>query len=80
MKMHYIMQAIFATMGTISLLASLRNWEWFFAAQNMQFITSRMGRNGARIIYGILGIVLIVLAIYFYQEVKKIDSLLPVEA
>lgn len=77
MKMHYVMQAIFATMGIVTLLASLANWEWFFTAQNMQFITSRVGRKGARIIYGILGVTLIALAIFFYNEVKNMSDSLP---
>ncbi|MGL4519744.1 MAG: immunity 17 family protein [Phocaeicola sp.] len=72
MKMHYLLQAIFATMGGVSLLASLLNWEWFFTAQNMQFITSRVGRGGARIIYALLGVALIALAIYFFTEVQKV--------
>ncbi|MGL5273166.1 MAG: immunity 17 family protein [Phocaeicola sp.] len=72
MKMHYVMQAIFAIMGLISILASLFNWEWFFAAQNTEFITSRIGRTGARIFYAAVGLVLIALAIYFFYEVKRL--------
>ncbi|MGL4851180.1 MAG: immunity 17 family protein [Phocaeicola sp.] len=72
MKMHYLMQAIFATMGLISILASLFNWEWFFGAQNMQTILSYLGRRGARILYATIGIALIALAAYFFTEVQKV--------
>ncbi|MGL5937673.1 MAG: immunity 17 family protein [Phocaeicola sp.] len=72
MKMHYVMQAIFATMGILSILASLLNWKWFFAAQNMQAIISHIGYTGARIFYAVVGILLVAIALYFFFEVQKV--------
>ena len=56
----YIVQGIFALAGIISLLASLLNWNWFFTT-----------RNRARLFYGILGVILIGMAIFFFVETQK---------
>ena len=48
MILHNVVQAIFLLAGTISLLSSLFNWEWFFTADNAKFAVKRFGRNGAR--------------------------------
>ena len=44
----YIVQGIFAAAGIISLLAALLDWEWFFTAQNTQFVVRNVGRKQAR--------------------------------
>lgn len=62
----YFMTFIFAIAGIIALLASLFNWGWFFTAQNAQYIVKRYGRQKARLIYGALGLALIIMATYFY--------------
>ena len=55
----YIVQGIFALAGIVSLLASLLNWDWFFTTRNAQTIVRNVGRNRARLFYGILGIIII---------------------
>ena len=72
MILHNVVQAIFLLAGTISLLSSLFNWEWFFTADNAKFAVKRFGRNGARWIYGIIGMLLIAAAIYFFFQVKGV--------
>lgn len=62
----YFMIIIFAIAGIIALLAALFNWGWFFTAQNAQYVVKRFGRQKARLIYGALGLVLILMAVYFY--------------
>lgn len=62
----YFMIIIFAITGIIALLAALFNWGWFFTAQNAQYVVKLYGRHKARIIYGALGLVLILMAVYFY--------------
>jgi hypothetical protein len=64
MNPRYIVQGIFAVTGFIAILASAFNWNWFFNAQNTQFIVRIMGRSRARLFYGMLGIMLIGLSIY----------------
>ena len=67
----YIVQGIFALAGTVSLLASLLNWDWFFTTRNAQTIVRNVGRNRARLFYGILGIIIIGMAIFFFVETVK---------
>ena len=62
----YFMIIIFAITGIIALLAALFNWGWFFTAQNAQYVVKLYGKQKARIIYGALGLVLILMAVYFY--------------
>ena len=72
MILHNVVQAIFLLAGTISLLSSLFNWEWFFTADNAKFAVKRFGRNGARWIYGIIGLLLIAAAIYFFFQIERV--------
>ena len=67
----YIVQGIFALAGIISLLASLLNWNWFFTTRNAQTIVRNVGRNRARLFYGILGVILIGMAIFFFVETQQ---------
>lgn len=68
----YIVQGIFALAGIISLLASLlTDWNWFFTTRNAQTIVRNVGRNRARLFYGILGVILIGMAIFFFVETQK---------
>lgn len=72
MTIHYIIQAIFVIVGIVSILAAILNWEWFFNAQNSQFIVKSLGRKKARAFYAILGIVMIGIGIYFYTQIENI--------
>lgn len=71
---HYIVHALFALAGIVSLLASILNWNWFFTARNAQQVVQRVGRRKARLIYGLLGIVFIGMAIFFYIKTKAAMS------
>ena len=55
----YIIQGIFVVAGIIALLAAILDWDWFFTAQNTQFVVRNVGRRQARWFYGILGMILI---------------------
>lgn len=67
----YIVQGIFVLAGTVSLLASLFNWNWFFTTRNAQTIVRNVGRKWARLFYGILGIIIIGMAVFFFVETRK---------
>lgn len=71
MAMHYIIQGIFVVVGLLAILASLFNWDWFFKAQNTQFIVTNVGRKRARLFYSLLGLLMIGTAVYFFLEVQK---------
>lgn len=62
----HFMIIIFAIAGLISALASIFNWDWFFTAQNAQYAVKRFGRQKSRLIYGLLGLALMMMAAYFY--------------
>ncbi|WP_300704282.1 immunity 17 family protein [Bacteroides sp.] len=62
----YVIQGIFVFAGVISLLAALLDWNWFFTAHNTQFIVRNVGRKQARWFYGVLGIILIGTAVFFF--------------
>ena len=70
MAMHYLIQGIFVIIGSLSVLASIFNWNWFFTAQNTRFIVNNIGRKRARIFYAVLGILMIATAYYFFMEVQ----------
>ena len=70
MTMHYIIQGIFVIIGSLSVLASIFNWDWFFTAQNTQFIVYNVGRKRARLCYAALGILMIATACYFFMEAQ----------
>ena len=68
---HYIIQSVFVLVGILSLMASVFNWEWFFTAQNSQFIVRTLGRNKSRIFYAILGLAMIAAGIYFFLSARE---------
>ena len=72
MILHNGVQAIFLLAGILTLLSSALDWEWFFTADNSRYIVKRLGRNGARWFYGIIGVLLIAAAIFFYFQVEKV--------
>ena len=71
----YIVQGIFALAGIVSLLASLLNGDWFFTTRHAQTIVRTVGRNRARLFYGILGIIIIGMAIFFFVETRNAITL-----
>ena len=62
----YIIQGIFVVAGIIALLAAILDWDWFFTAQNTQFVVRNVGRRQARRVYGILGMILIGMSVFFF--------------
>lgn len=72
--MHYFIQGIFVIVGTLAILASLFDWDWFFKSQNTQFIVQNVGRKRARLFYALLGVFMIATATYFFLEVQKTIS------
>ncbi|MEG2573316.1 MAG: immunity 17 family protein [Bacteroides sp.] len=64
----YFVQILFAVAGILSLLASAFNWNWFFTAQNTQLIVRNVGRPRARLFYGVLGLILIGAAVFFFFQ------------
>ncbi|WP_321334770.1 immunity 17 family protein [uncultured Bacteroides sp.] len=80
MNPQYIVQGIFVVTGIVAVLAAALNWDWFFNAQNAQLIVRNVGRNRARLFYGILGAILISMAIFFYYQTRSTSSLTVIPA
>ena len=72
MIMHHIIQAIFLLTGITALWASLFDKDWLFNAENARFVVNRLGRNGARWVYGAIGVTFIIAAIFFYYQITGI--------
>ena len=72
MAMHYFIQGIFAVIGILAILAAIFNWDWFFTAQNTQFIVNNVGRKRARLFYALLGLLMIGTACYFFMVVQAV--------
>ena len=68
MILHNIVQLIFLSAGIVSFAASFFNWDWFFTTDNASFLVKRLGRSGARLTYGAIGLMFIVAAVYFYHK------------
>jgi hypothetical protein len=73
MGMHYLIQAIFVIGGLIALLSAIFNWNWFFTAQNSQFVVKNTGRRKARLIYAIIGIAMICTGVFFFMYIQNIQ-------
>lgn len=69
---HYFVQGLFLLAGIVAILASLLNWNWFFNARNAQLIVRNVGRPRARLFYGVLGLIMVGMAVYFYFQVEKL--------
>lgn len=66
-----ILSILFMLIGTLSVLAAIANWEWFFATDNAAFIVRYLKRTGARLLYGFVGLMLWGIAIYLLCDYLK---------
>lgn len=58
---------LFLILGVLSIVASLFNFNWFFTSENVRFFVKLFGRNGARVFYGVAGVLIIYMAYYVYN-------------
>ncbi|WP_071147143.1 immunity 17 family protein [Bacteroides ihuae] len=68
MSPKYFVQGIFAVAGIIAILAAALNWDWFFNTQNAQLIVRNVGRNRSRLFYGVLGLILVGMSLFFFYN------------
>ncbi len=61
--MRYFLHGLFLLAGCFSLLCALMNWDWFFKSPNAQVIVKPLGRTYARLFYGIVGLVMMVIGV-----------------
>ena len=56
---------LFIAAGGFSIVGAIQDWEWFMQSRKARLFVILMGRKGARVFYGILGLALIVLGSAF---------------
>jgi hypothetical protein len=47
--------------GVFTIAAAILDWDWFFENYKARFFVDALGRNGARVFYGVLGAVILFL-------------------
>lgn len=52
---------VFAVTGLLSVLSAVFNWEWFFQTSNARMLTGKMPRRYARIIYFVIGCLILLM-------------------
>lgn len=52
---------VFAVTGLLAVLAAVFNWEWFFLTSNAHMLTGKMPRRYARIIYFVIGCLILLM-------------------
>ena len=59
---------LFILAGAFSILASVKNWDWYFNNRKARPFVRIFGRTGARIFYGLLGIFIIVVGVVAFVQ------------
>ncbi len=54
-----IVFCIFISLGVFSLIAAIRNYDWYFSTHGASMFIKWFGRKGARVFYAVLGLILI---------------------
>lgn len=53
--------AVFIIMGLFCIICAVMDFNWFMNSRKAQRMSKMLGRNGARVFYVIIGIILIIL-------------------
>lgn len=67
MKEQYLFILIIVA-GIFSLVASLKDWDFFFENRKSKLIVKLLGRSKARIFYGILGALMIIASLILLMK------------
>lgn len=52
---------VFIAAGVFAICGAAFNWDWFMLGRKALFLVQVLGRQGARVFYGVIGVVIIVL-------------------
>lgn len=66
-----IVLCLFLTSGILSLGAAMANWEWFFNSKNCRIFTSRLSRRQARWLYGLLGVLILLMTAVIARDLLQ---------
>jgi len=62
---------ILVAFGIFSICGAVFDWDWFINSRKARFFVAIFGRTGARIFYGILGLVIIVIGVLVTLGILK---------
>lgn len=57
--------------GIFAICGAAFNWEWFMGHRKAMLVVKILGRTGARILYGLLGAVLVLLSVLLTMGIIK---------
>lgn len=57
-----ILYYLMLCLGALIFVAAITNWDWYFKQRRAQTMIKLMGRNGARVLYAVLGLLFVVFA------------------
>ena len=57
-----VLAGAFALVGALAVMAAVCNWDWFFTSENARMLTGRISRRAARIVYLIIGLLILLMA------------------
>jgi small neutral amino acid transporter SnatA (MarC family) len=60
---------IFVLIGGLAVAAAALDWEWFMGSSKARFMTSLLGRQGARLFYVLLGVALLAMGVFFTLQI-----------
>ena len=64
---------LLAAAGIFCLCGTVLNWDWFFESRKARGVVMLFGRSGARIFYGLLGTVIVVMGILLALGIIQSD-------
>ena len=73
MILHHIIQCLFLLLGIVTLWAALFDRDWFFTSKNAEPVVKRLGRKKSRWLYGIIGVLQMATAVYFYFQIRRLE-------
>ncbi|WP_302591565.1 immunity 17 family protein [uncultured Muribaculum sp.] len=66
-----ILAVLFLISGSLSLLAAVAGWDWFFRSYNVRILTGQLKRGHARILYALIGLAIIAAGIYTWTNIPE---------
>ena len=62
----------FFLIGAVLSLEAISNWEYFFSQRKAKWLIEKLGRRGARLVYGALGMIFISVAVSLSIGILKL--------
>jgi hypothetical protein len=63
--------SILGVVGIVTLAGAIKNWDWFFGGHRAWIFVKLVGRDGARLFYGVLGVAMLAGGVAFATGVLE---------